>query len=1189
MTKVLSRKSRGADDRDVERAEARRSGKRLGEWLNNPGEEAESDRRAIRALGHLAEMLERSREAERRRRSEEDEDSVAARLERLESRLADPDRAIDVKETLGAVERRLEELSRRFGPRAGRETAESDVRPVASIETPATRARFDSLSQQLAAARREADARAQQQTEATRQVEGLRRDIEQMSRAIGDLAPRASVAAIETAIADLMRRIDAQRTHGAEDALLAPAARIVGELRAVMEDLDPSAIVRNLHADVQTIGRRLDALQTQIPADAATLRRLAAETGDIRAQLATLAALPLPLEKIETRLTDLTRRVDALARAGEGASKALLAFDIDELTRSIRAIVAEETGANLNAFNRQLEQLAGKLDEVVAQAGGARFDELGRRIDALDRSLSERIEASAARKSVDAGALEELLTGLAQKIDHALDGSAQTESFERISRKIERLETRPAIDELGERMKRLESRLADGSGAETIARIEAMLLRPAEDKRLSELVQRIDGLRETLAERAGAAGVRPLEELVRNLDRKIETALVGGVRSGDLEAIRNQLDDLSLKVDRLEEPRAKPHPQFDDIADRLERMQSSMAERAERETRAVARQEELAGLVSKLADRLNAAAANAEPETLKALEQQIGALSQRLDRRDPNSAALAAVEVKIGALVEQMESARSAAAHAAEEAVRKATQDILHKANPVPGALRETLARELSDIRADQGATAQRTQQTLEAVHETLERVVARLATFEDEFAEFRASVKTPEAEAPQFVRSEAPEAADFVMSAASRPAERREPSFASGSAQEHLARPAETGPMDFIAAARRAAQQAAADADAADKALHANRAAQQEEQLEEDAVAYDDQDRASRLGAAIQERKRPLLLGLGALILMLGAYQIARTGSDHTENAPERTAPAGKEAPAAPAPSVAPPAAGASKSSGPATPPRIITPRADSAPVDHLPVGSISAAPAAAPALDASTIIKARAELGDPGAQYEYGVRLLEGRGYARDPKLAAQWFEKAAAQGLAPAQYRLGSMYEKGVGLERDFARARQLYRTAADAGNARAMHNLAVLYAEGGEEGRPDYPAAAEWFGKAAEYGLRDSQYNLAILYARGLGVGQNLVQSYVWFAAAAAQGDADAAKKRDDVGARLDSKDLASAEARASSFRAKTPLPAANDVEPPTGGWENAAPGANVPSPLPVPNSGAKATKPKISSL
>jgi len=93
---------------------------------------------------------------------------------------------------------------------------------------------------------------------------------------------------------------------------------------------------------------------------------------------------------------------------------------------------------------------------------------------------------------------------------------------------------------------------------------------------------------------------------------------------------------------------------------------------------------------------------------------------------------------------------------------------------------------------------------------------------------------------------------------------------------------------------------------------------------------------------------------------------------------------------------------------------------------------------------------------------------------------------------------------------------------------------MHNLAVLFAEG-NDGKPDYAAASEWFRKAADFGVRDSQYNLAILYARGLGVGQSMTQSYMWFAIAAAQGDQDAAKKRDEVATRLDSKDLSAAKA------------------------------------------------------
>ena len=74
-------------------------------------------------------------------------------------------------------------------------------------------------------------------------------------------------------------------------------------------------------------------------------------------------------------------------------------------------------------------------------------------------------------------------------------------------------------------------------------------------------------------------------------------------------------------------------------------------------------------------------------------------------------------------------------------------------------------------------------------------------------------------------------------------------------------------------------------------------------------------------------------------------------------------------------------------------------------------------------------------------------------------------------------------------------------------------------------------PDYVEAAKWFRKAGEFGVRDSQYNLAILYARGLGVGQDLRQSWMWFSLAAQQGDADAGKKRDEVAAKMDPVSLA----------------------------------------------------------
>jgi localization factor PodJL len=152
----------------------------------------------------------------------------------------------------------------------------------------------------------------------------------------------------------------------------------------------------------------------------------------------------------------------------------------------------------------------------------------------------------------------------------------------------------------------------------------------------------------------------------------------------------------------------------------------------------------------------------------------------------------------------------------------------------------------------------------------------------------------------------------------------------------------------------------------------------------------------------------------------------------------------------------------------------------------------------------------------GDPQAAFIIAGRYYEGTGVAQDYATAANWYQKAADQGLAPAQYRLGTLFERGKGVPRDLTIALGWYERAAEAGNIKSMHNAAVLYA-GNDAGRPDYAKAAHWFTQAARHGLRDSQYNLAVLYERGLGVKQDMGQALFWYTLAARQSDPDAAAK------------------------------------------------------------------------
>jgi localization factor PodJL len=193
---------------------------------------------------------------------------------------------------------------------------------------------------------------------------------------------------------------------------------------------------------------------------------------------------------------------------------------------------------------------------------------------------------------------------------------------------------------------------------------------------------------------------------------------------------------------------------------------------------------------------------------------------------------------------------------------------------------------------------------------------------------------------------------------------------------------------------------------------------------------------------------------------------------------------------------------------------------------------------------------LRSMAEAGDGMAAYELGVHYAQGTAVERDFTMAALYFLKAAEQNIAPAQYRLASLYELGLGVSKDTNVAQTLYLKAAEAGNPRAMHNLGVLLAGG--NGQPRYADAAFWFRKAAENGVENSQYNLAVLLSKGLGVPQSNKESYKWFAIAAASGDVDAAKSRDDMGARLSGGDLAAAKAMAADFRPRTPPEAATQI-------------------------------------
>ncbi|ADC62739.1 Sel1 domain protein repeat-containing protein [Allochromatium vinosum DSM 180] len=150
-------------------------------------------------------------------------------------------------------------------------------------------------------------------------------------------------------------------------------------------------------------------------------------------------------------------------------------------------------------------------------------------------------------------------------------------------------------------------------------------------------------------------------------------------------------------------------------------------------------------------------------------------------------------------------------------------------------------------------------------------------------------------------------------------------------------------------------------------------------------------------------------------------------------------------------------------------------------------------------------------AESGDAGAQYQFGMNLVQNAWQHSEPLAmieAVDWIRKAAEQEHVNAQLMLGALYEKGRGLIQDYELAYDWYRRAAQQGNALAMERLGLMF-------------------------------------ARGRGVEQDLEQAYVWLNLAAARGDHDAEGERNKIHGLLSAAELTHAQERSRTLDLELP--------------------------------------------
>ncbi len=661
-------------------------------------------------------------------------DSLATWVNEIEARLRAAEVATGDEKTAKELRKALEALSKHDPKLEKRVTDRVEV----------ISERFETLSSTVATT---AAALAAREGE----IAGLRRELEDAERRIGELVGKAG--------------------HGADAGEIARLRSIVDALSAQRPVRASDSRVDELGATVRQLAERVDSLTATVSANAAALGRRDVELGALRERIdggaARLESVAAELRRHE-RDDSLVERLDALQVALVEANGAIA--DSEQVAAQLRGRIDEayaHVGDVVSELQRSVGELAAQVAELrtVPQAATAAVEERTAALDGRIDTVAERLDLVAASVDAGLGAIAErdgrlaglyrdveeerarvdaLVTGLADEL-HALPDPAAGQA--EAERRLEIL--RDGVARLTSRLQELE-KTASTRGEEQAARATEL------QEGLAALSARLDG-----AERERAAGAderrqadeswlqerdwvrRQLERLAQAHEEASRAAHDAGPR---LEELRARLDELEaergsvgMRLDALAAAVTEivsaggtvPAEELAEVASRLEELESRSSAVATELARATAA---WTSELSSLGERVDAVDVSSDTEAtarIELTERLMGGLAARLEAIEQTPApaldeTLAARVDELAGKLARMESAvQSAAAAAAVAAARGPDEDVSDvRAAVVDLGDRVTAATEELASLADAPAVAARVDELVERL-ESLERASA--------------------------------------------------------------------------------------------------------------------------------------------------------------------------------------------------------------------------------------------------------------------------------------------------------------------------------------------------------------------------------------------------------------------------------------------------------------------------------
>jgi localization factor PodJL len=533
------------------------------------------------------------------------------------------------------------------------------------------------------------------------------------------------------------------------------AAGVSGIVQRLQEGVSRGEVEKAL----QLLERQLSMVEPQSVQDQMALRGMAAEIASIRS-VVTADGAQVPLSAIEGPIGSLTHRIGAMAAAPHQAASHAQPPPHVRAAPYVQPVAAAQPSV-LSALDRRLDEVTATTTAMVAGIQ----DELVR----LGRNGLKRddtaLEASFDRLESRIHQLEQASRGPLEQIRHEImslqDSPGRRDGDQSLRQSIDGLEHK--LEQLTDRIARPLQMVHNA--VTHLSRQKAQ--GPVDDGRLDQLFSELTALKRGIAENSTGAGFSGMERQLSAISERIESiahrmqqeAQPDGPKDLRRKPIDDEIAEIKLLISAAKSPcdDTKVLDAIGQLERKIAALENSPQALMERLDRLHARLDErpAAGgtlppnvevLLRNLAARLEAPsiAPVVDDSGLDRLQQEIRTLATKLERAPAPMAApaplqdLSAVERSIGDLFRQIDGLKSEvgekAARAAVDAIRD-MQPSMHAAAPSAPVHADTshIEASLGQLRQLQTDAEQRTTRTLEALHDTLHRVVDRLSSMERE------------------------------------------------------------------------------------------------------------------------------------------------------------------------------------------------------------------------------------------------------------------------------------------------------------------------------------------------------------------------------------------------------------------------------------------------------------------------